>query len=172
MRKNWPKVRLGDVLRPVAREEPVNASRQHRLLGVRSTGKDPSCARPSWERRRQPSTTSNECPRCLGDYEPVGSRIAIHPPEEASEVPTRPSRRTPRGFPTLSPHAHASLACAGRAVGSAGRPREPAVETAADRRIRDRDREIARSALHTVGPTETPMTCEDARPTPRRLHWS
>ncbi len=41
MNKSWPKVRLGDVLRPVSRFEAVDASKEYRLLGVRLEGRGP-----------------------------------------------------------------------------------------------------------------------------------
>jgi type I restriction enzyme S subunit len=41
MSKNWPKVRLGEVMRPVAREEEVDATEKYRLLGVRLEGRGP-----------------------------------------------------------------------------------------------------------------------------------
>jgi type I restriction enzyme S subunit len=41
MKKEWPKVRLGEVLRPVTREESVDALKEYRLLGVRLDGKGP-----------------------------------------------------------------------------------------------------------------------------------
>jgi type I restriction enzyme S subunit len=39
--KAWPKVRLGEVLRPVARAERVDASKEYRLLGIRLEGQGP-----------------------------------------------------------------------------------------------------------------------------------
>ena len=41
MNKLWPKVRLGDVLRPISRFEAVDASKEYRLLGVRLEGRGP-----------------------------------------------------------------------------------------------------------------------------------
>jgi type I restriction enzyme S subunit len=41
MRKQWLKVRLGDVLKPAGRGEVVDAARQYRLLGVRLDGQGP-----------------------------------------------------------------------------------------------------------------------------------
>lgn len=39
--KPWPKVRLGEVLRRVVREEKVDALKEYRLLGIRLEGKGP-----------------------------------------------------------------------------------------------------------------------------------
>jgi type I restriction enzyme S subunit len=41
MKKEWPTVRLGEVLRPVTREESVDALKEYRLLGVRLDGRGP-----------------------------------------------------------------------------------------------------------------------------------
>lgn len=41
MKAPWPKVRLGDVLKPVAREETVDATKEYRLLGIRLDGQGP-----------------------------------------------------------------------------------------------------------------------------------
>jgi len=41
MKKEWPKVRLGEVLRPVSRVESVDALKEYRLLGVRLDGQGP-----------------------------------------------------------------------------------------------------------------------------------
>jgi type I restriction enzyme, S subunit len=39
--KPWPKVRLGEVLKPISREEKVDPSKEYRLLGVRLEGQGP-----------------------------------------------------------------------------------------------------------------------------------
>ncbi len=41
MSKNWPTVKLGDVLTPAARDEVVDASKEYRLLGIRLDGQGP-----------------------------------------------------------------------------------------------------------------------------------
>jgi type I restriction enzyme S subunit len=41
MSRHWPKVRLGEVLQPVARSEAVDAAKEYRLLGVRLDGQGP-----------------------------------------------------------------------------------------------------------------------------------
>jgi type I restriction enzyme S subunit len=41
MSKQWPRLKLGDVLIPAAREETVDASKQYRLLGIRLDGQGP-----------------------------------------------------------------------------------------------------------------------------------
>jgi type I restriction enzyme S subunit len=41
MSKQWPRLRLGDVLIPAAREETVDASKEYRLLGIRLDGQGP-----------------------------------------------------------------------------------------------------------------------------------
>ena len=41
MKGNWPIVRLGEILRPAAREEAVQADRTYRLLGIRLEGQGP-----------------------------------------------------------------------------------------------------------------------------------
>lgn len=41
MSATWPKVRLGEVLTPVSREEVVDATKEYRLLGVRLDGRGP-----------------------------------------------------------------------------------------------------------------------------------
>jgi type I restriction enzyme S subunit len=41
MKKDWPRVRLGEVLRPVTRDETVDAAKEYRLLGVRLDGQGP-----------------------------------------------------------------------------------------------------------------------------------
>ena len=41
MKKQWPIARLGEVLTPVARQEPVSASKEYRLLGIRLDGRGP-----------------------------------------------------------------------------------------------------------------------------------
>ncbi len=39
MSAKWPKVRLGEVLKPVSRAEPVDISKEYKLIGVRLDGK-------------------------------------------------------------------------------------------------------------------------------------
>jgi type I restriction enzyme S subunit len=41
MTHEWPLVRLDEVLKPVSREEPVDATKEYRLLGVRLDGQGP-----------------------------------------------------------------------------------------------------------------------------------
>ena len=41
MTRTWTKVRLGEVLRRVGREEVVDASKEYRLLGIRLEGQGP-----------------------------------------------------------------------------------------------------------------------------------
>ncbi len=41
MKKEWPKIRLGEVLTPVTREDWVDALKEYRLLGVRLDGNGP-----------------------------------------------------------------------------------------------------------------------------------
>lgn len=41
MNKDWPKVKLGEVLIPAAREEAVDPMKEYRLLGIRLDGKGP-----------------------------------------------------------------------------------------------------------------------------------
>ncbi len=41
MSAKWPLVRLGDVLKPVSREESVNPIKQYRMLGIRLDGRGP-----------------------------------------------------------------------------------------------------------------------------------
>lgn len=41
MTKPWPIVKLGEVLKPTAREEKVDASKEYRLLGIRLDGQGP-----------------------------------------------------------------------------------------------------------------------------------
>ena len=41
MSKPWPKVKLGEVLTPINREEKVDASKEYRLLGIRLEGQGP-----------------------------------------------------------------------------------------------------------------------------------
>src|SRR5207249_515786 len=41
MSKQWPTVKLGNLLTPAAREETVDASKEYRLLGIRLNGQGP-----------------------------------------------------------------------------------------------------------------------------------
>jgi type I restriction enzyme S subunit len=41
MANAWPRARLGDIVTPVSRSEPVNADKEYRLLGVRLDGGGP-----------------------------------------------------------------------------------------------------------------------------------